>query len=259
MKLTSQNVREMLEPKQPIHIISLGAGVQSSTLALMAAAGEITPMPVAAIFADTGDEPAEVMRWLDWLEQQLPFPTIRVQSHHGRLSANLFKGGHSQIPAFMVGSIGKRQCTNHWKLRPIRKEIRKISGGKPVVQWIGISMDEVWRMKPSGVRYITNRFPLLDMHKHRRDCVKYLESHGFDSVPKSACIYCPYHSDHQWLGFRQAGGSEWNRIVKIDRALNKRGEFLHPSCVPIDKAVLSDADIGQASLFNNECEGMCGV
>lgn len=37
----------------PIHVISLGAGVQSSTMALMAANGEITPMPKCAIFADT--------------------------------------------------------------------------------------------------------------------------------------------------------------------------------------------------------------
>ena len=42
----------------PVHIISLGAGVQSSTMALMAAHGLITPHPVAAIFADTQDEPA---------------------------------------------------------------------------------------------------------------------------------------------------------------------------------------------------------
>ena len=45
---------------QPIHVLSLGAGVQSSTLALMAAAGEVTPMPTAAIFADTQAEPARV-------------------------------------------------------------------------------------------------------------------------------------------------------------------------------------------------------
>ena len=45
---------------EPIHILSLGAGVQSSTLALMAAAGEVTPMPVAAIFADTHAESALV-------------------------------------------------------------------------------------------------------------------------------------------------------------------------------------------------------
>ena len=60
------------------NIISLGAGVQSSTMALMAAHGEITPMPVAAIFADTQAEPTSVYRWLDWLEKQLPFPVYRV-------------------------------------------------------------------------------------------------------------------------------------------------------------------------------------
>lgn len=47
---------------EPIHIISLGAGVQSSTMALMAAAGEITPMPKCAIFADTQDEPESSVR-----------------------------------------------------------------------------------------------------------------------------------------------------------------------------------------------------
>ena len=40
------------------HIISLGAGVQSSTMALMAAKGEIKPMPDAAILVDTQWEPA---------------------------------------------------------------------------------------------------------------------------------------------------------------------------------------------------------
>ena len=63
---------------EPIHILSLGAGVQSSCLALMAAKGEVGPMPVAAVFADTQAEPASVYKWLDWLETQLPFPVYRV-------------------------------------------------------------------------------------------------------------------------------------------------------------------------------------
>jgi hypothetical protein len=37
-----------------LRVLSLGAGVQSTTLALMAAHGEIGPMPDCAIFADTG-------------------------------------------------------------------------------------------------------------------------------------------------------------------------------------------------------------
>jgi len=51
-------------------IISLGAGVQSSAMALMAAKGEITPMVDACIFADTGSEPAGVYSFLDWLEKE---------------------------------------------------------------------------------------------------------------------------------------------------------------------------------------------
>jgi len=43
-----------------INVLSLGAGVQSSTMALMAAKGEITPMPDCAIFADTQAEPQSV-------------------------------------------------------------------------------------------------------------------------------------------------------------------------------------------------------
>lgn len=35
------------------HFLSLGAGVQSTTMALMAPHGEIGPLPEVAIFADT--------------------------------------------------------------------------------------------------------------------------------------------------------------------------------------------------------------
>ena len=74
---------------EPAHIISLGAGVQSSTMALMAVHGEITPMPDYAIFADTQDEPASVYKWLDWLESKLTFPLVRVTRGKDRKSTRL--------------------------------------------------------------------------------------------------------------------------------------------------------------------------
>ena len=70
-----------------LNIISLGAGVQSSTMALMAAHGEITPMPDCAIFADTGAEPRKVYEWLDWLEKKLPYPVYRVMHKTGLRTA----------------------------------------------------------------------------------------------------------------------------------------------------------------------------
>ena len=50
------------------HIISLGAGVQSTVMYLMAALGRLEPTPEAAVFADTRWEPAHVYQHLSWLE-----------------------------------------------------------------------------------------------------------------------------------------------------------------------------------------------
>src|SRR6185295_6449323 len=113
---------------EPVHIISLGAGVQSSTMALMAAHGEISPMPAAAIFADTMSEPDGVYRWLDWLEKQLPFPVERVSKGSLRdeaLRMKTTKDGRiysrTDIPFFTQrpdGQKGKtrfRSCTSDYK------------------------------------------------------------------------------------------------------------------------------------------------
>ena len=50
--------------KANFRVISLGAGVQSTVMALMAEAGDIGPRPDCAVFADTGWEPKEVYEHL---------------------------------------------------------------------------------------------------------------------------------------------------------------------------------------------------
>src|SRR5262245_44650896 len=67
------------------HVISLGAGVQSTTMALMASQGAISPMPECAIFADTGEEPKRVYEHLSWLMERgrLPFPVYIVRAWEG--------------------------------------------------------------------------------------------------------------------------------------------------------------------------------
>ncbi len=252
---------------EPLHIISLGAGVQSSTMALMAAAGEITPMPTAAIFADTQDEPQSVYRWLDWLEKQLPFPTYRVTA--GRLSDAIVKWDFTQIPAFKSGSMGKRQCTRHYKLDPIRKKARELLGitgqhttGLWASMWIGISLDEAHRLKDSREDWLAHRFPLLEKWMSRKDCLGWLNARDFAMPPKSACVYCPYRSPAQWRASKDAGGEAWETILKVSRILEKRGEYLTKDCLPIDQVDFStDIENGQGMLagFGNECEGLCGV
>lgn len=257
---------------EPIHIISLGAGVQSSAMAIMAANGEIGPMPSFAVFSDTGSEPAAVYEWLDRLSNMLPFPVVIAKSHRGTLHDNILSGGFSQIPCFTEGKegkavIGKRQCTNHWKLRPINKAIRattqtarKRLAPETFHVWKGISTDEASRAKPSQEKCQKAVFPLLDNMMSREHCRLRLHKDGLPAV-KSACVFCPYRSDHQWQQSKQAGGDEWDLIVSVDRKLNQRGEFLHASLKPIDEVQFNPKEDRnqRGNAFNNECEGMCGV
>lgn len=273
MNTTERIARASESKMEPFHIIGLGAGVQSSCMALMAAEGLIKPMPSFAVFADTGDEPQEVYAWLIQLRELLPF---RVKIAHrdpleGKLSDNLFQWDHSQIPAFFINpdgsiGIGKRQCTKHWKIVPVMRKIREATDTQRkrlpdgfVELWQGISVDEASRAKDSREPWIRHRFPLLEERMSRHDCQQWLARRNL-KAPKSACVYCPYRSDAQWLASK-ASAADWSKIVRIDQQLNARGEYLHPSCVPIASIDFEREARTQPklNLFNNECEGMCGV
>jgi hypothetical protein len=48
--------------------------------------------------------------------------------------------------------------------------------------------------------------------------------------------------------------------TRVGTTLNERGEYLHKSCRLINEVDLStDEERGQMTMFNNECEGYCGV
>lgn len=245
---------------ESIRILSLGAGVQSSTVLLMSLAGEL-PRLDAAIFADTGWEPRSVYEHLDRLEevaQAEGVPVYRVSAGNIHDDA-IDDPGFTHIPAYTPdGGMGKRQCTRKYKIRPIRRQVRALylaADRHPVEQWVGISLDEHWRIKPSGVQYITNRWPLIERRMTRWDCQRWLDAHGW-SAPRSACIGCPLHSDADW---RALTDKEFADATAWEKALPGR-QYLHPSAVPLDQVDLStEEDRGQLNLFVNECEGMCGV
>jgi len=272
-------------PATDCNILSLGAGVQSSALALMAAAGEIGPMPDAAIFADTHAEPASLYRWLDWLEKQLPFPVIRISagdlaetSTRPRLSGRSgeYYLSHN-VPAYTVNSDGsagnyRRQCTDKHKIVPLTKETDRIRNGKPATVWIGISWDEIQRMKDAHRDGVQHRWPLIERQWTRRHCIEWMEARGYPSPPRSACSFCPYHSNREWRRLRAEEPEAWAQAQEYERRLQEAAKsvprldgvpFLHPSRVPLGEVNL-DADANQLEFaglqtLQNECSGMCGV
>ena len=263
-----------------LRVLSLGAGVQSTTMALMAAHGEIEPMPDCAIFADTQWEPEAVYRHLEWLSSGnvLPFPVHKVSA--GNIRQHILQSSNSTGQKFAAipwhlkkpngeGAMGRRQCTSEYKIVPIRRKVRELLGNKTpkggCEMWVGISTDEAARMKPSRIGYIVNRWPLIEKRMDRNDCLRWLERNGYPLAPKSSCLGCPFSSDHRWREMRDNKPKEWADVLEIDATIrNQSGsrgqQFVHRLKIPLDQVDFSTAeDRGQINLFINECEGMCGV
>ena len=251
-------------------VISLGWGVQSFTLAAMSALGELDPVDVA-IHADTTHESVLTYqfaaRWTPWLEER-GVRVVTVKETNAPRVLTDRPGGEIFIPAFTdtpsaSGGMLRRQCTRRWKVAPMRRWLQANRGGAVVEQWLGISLDEVQRMKDSDVKYVAHRYPLIDMRMTRGDCALWLERNGIEVPPKSACTFCPYHSTAEWRRVK-ASPEDWEKAVAVDEAI--RGVrppydlYLHPSRSPlVDADLRSEVDRGQLSLWDNECEGVCGV
>lgn len=264
-----------------MNLLSLGAGVQSTALLLLSAEGRL-PKLDAAIFADTGWEPAAVYEHLNAIDVQVAqpadIPIHRVSVGNIRNDALDPERRFATMPLFVKSPQGdkgmvRRQCTAEYKVRPIKETVRTLLGAKPKAngrpgnppkgavarQWIGISTDEFHRAKDSDVGYIKHVFPLLDMGWNRNDCIAYLADRGWGQTPKSACIGCPFHGNRAWRELRDGSPDEWADAVAFDAAIRNgsaranatgnalRGRYyLHSSLLPLDEAPIDKVTRSEA-------------
>lgn len=265
-------------------VLSLGAGVQSSTLLWMSLAGEIEPFD-AVIFADTGWEPAAVYQHLANLKALTiasGIPFYEVSAGNIRNDALDPEKRFASMPAYILGPEGskgmaRRQCTTEYKLKPVLQKQRELAGLKPrqrskehlMDTIIGISWDETQRMRDAAYPWMRNVYPLIDLRMTRDDCLAWAQEHGYALPPRSACIGCPYKSNTEWRRLRDEAPDEWADAVAFDEAIRDghgrtrglmRGKvYLHAQRVPLAIVDLSTAeDRGQLGLFDDECLGMCG-
>lgn len=257
-------------------IISLGAGVQSSTMLLMALHSEFDLMPDAAIFADTRWESRATYNHLALLEayaNKFNFQIYRVSAGH------ILENEFVRMPLHVRNLDGgrgmlRRQCTREMKISPLNRKMREIVGLKPkqhskipiVEVWLGISLDEISRMRDSRERWKTHYYPLIEKRMTRNDCLAWLKANNFPEPPKSACLGCPYHDDNFWRALKNESPKEFAEVCAVDEKLREQNKgveckaYIHRSLVPLAEVDLSTAEErGQGNLFNNECEGMCGV
>ena len=235
-----------MRPPRSLTVISLGGGVQSSVMALMAGEGAFDRVPDCAVFADTKWEPPSIYAHLEWLEGQLGFPLHVVDNGRSLREDVKALTNHSgspryiDIPVYLKGrdgqddGIGRRQCTENYKIRPIRRKVRELLGlkkrqrvpaGTAVELWLGISTDEAIRMKPSRDRWITNRYPLIEAGMSRRDCMDWWKERYDRPLERSACVACPFQSRSRWVETKRRWPELFAEAVEIDANMRGRLAF----------------------------------
>ena len=214
-----------MRPHPTLTVISLGGGVQSSVMALMANEGAFDRLPDCSIFADTRWEPPSIYEHLTWLKDRLSFPLYVVDNGRSlredvkALTNHSGSRNYVDIPVYLKGrggegdGLGRRQCTDNYKIRPIRRRIRELLGLRPrqrvpagttVELWLGISTDEAIRMKDSRDRWMTNRYPLIEAGMSRSDCLNWWMKR-YDR-PWNARPASPAPSSPASVGWRPSAG-----------------------------------------------------
>lgn len=200
-------------------ILSFGAGVQTTALAILVAEGKVRAD--AVVFADTGAEKPETYWYMEtytkplMAEGKVPFVTVRttIPSEKGNLYDFLWS--IKDIP-----NIRFRRCTDHFKIRPIRKLI-----GKNCLQLIGFSIDEVQRAKES--RHPEHKaYPLIEMGMSVIDARRTISDFGWPLPLKSSCFFCIYQPWLEWNWLKNNHADLFQKAIDLEARYYERKPYM---------------------------------
>ena len=232
-----------------LKILSCGAGMQSTALALMACENVVTPgkfplVPVYDLvaFCDLGKEPPWVIKQVEFIEKacnsvEIPFVILQSPLYKDYLD-NFGKSRVVSIPFWPVDQDGKkgkmmRNCTMDYKINLIQKYVRwevlgytkgqrtKPEDLKAHEMHIGFSTEEQQRCKENPHKMFVNKFPLVDMGLERKDNYAYIRDYWGLETKASACSFCPFHRNYFFKYLKDNEPEEYQAVVEFDDLLEK--------------------------------------
>jgi hypothetical protein len=260
--------RMNVNPERPI-IWSYGGGTQSVAIAVLVATGEL-PRPERVVIADTGRERTSTWDYTNTFVNPLLAKVgleVEVAPHSLAKVDLVAKNGDLLMPMFTKAKNAKLPtfCSTEWKKAPIFRWMRAQGYGpkNPVRVWMGISVDEVHRAKPSGTKWAEYWWPLLfDTPRRRDECKALVMAAGLPIPPKSACWMCPHHQNEGWRDLRDNWPADWLKAIELDSFLRKihpdNDVYLHKSRLPLGEADIDD-EHENLDLFGECDSGFCFV
>ena len=191
------------------YVVSYGGGVNSTAMIVYLVKNKF-PLDYV-VFSDTGDEMPETYEYLEIMRKYLkrksiPFEIVRVRNKTS-LSDRCLK--RKVVPSQIW-----RWCTRDMKVTPIHAFYRKLHSH--IYQYMGIDYDEVHRMKPAKVDYVTNLYPLIDYKIGREECTNLIKKARLPIPVKSGCYMCPFNNMTRWAEIYEKHPDLYKYAIKIE-------------------------------------------
>ena len=240
-------------------ILSCGAGMQSTALALISCANKLiqeeksdvfnfvyekrVPIYDVVMFCDLGLEPAWVYSQVEFIKEAckwagIPFYVLKSDLYED-YSKNFGNSRVVSIPFWSISENGKkgkmmRNCTLDYKINIMQKFARKYLIGyakgqrtkpediKAHEMHLGFSKEEERRCKENPHKMFVNKFPLCDMGLTRADNYAYIKDVWGLETKASACCFCPFHTNHFFDFIKKNNREEYEKTVEFDQMLEEQ-------------------------------------
>ena len=232
-------------------ILSFGAGMQSTALALMAcenAKNPETPWPLVpvydvVIFCDLGMEPPWVKDQVEFTRKACEWAGVKFVVLDSPLYSDFMRNFGERrtisIPWWTIRDDGHkskmpRNCTVDYKVELISKYVRwellgykkgqrlRDEDRKAHEMHMGFSAEEARRCKESPNPMFVNRFPLVEMGLTRADNFAYIKDVWGLETKASACTFCPFHRNQFYAYLKEKEPKEYRNLLEVDRLLEEK-------------------------------------
>lgn len=226
-------------------ILSLGAGQQSTALALMSCENVIhkqkfplVPIYDAILFCDLGAEREWVYKQAHFIENAcrkagIPLYVLKGKNLKEDYFSNYGRSRVVTIPFWSIDENGKkakmtRHCTIDYKICQMQKFVkyqllgyRKYQRIKPEdlhahEMHIGFTAEEQQRIFDSKHKLFVNKFPMVEMGLTRADNFAYVKETWGLETRGSACLFCPFHTNYFFDHCKKTCKSDYKTILEFD-------------------------------------------
>lgn len=215
---------------------SYGGGVQSTAALILTAEGKLD-YPVF-LFANVGED-SENPKTLAYVRDvAMPYAQrhgielheIRryTKTGHAETVMERLLGDNRSVPIPVRGANGgpafRRNCTVDFKIKVMMKWLKKhgATADNPAITGLGISIDEIHRMRIGTEPQQLLEYPLIDLHLSRAQCMEIIRKSELPIPAKSSCYFCPYHTPTEWGRMKREEPELFQASVDLEQKLNEK-------------------------------------